>query len=425
VPTDEYRLEHLPTGQRLITEKLDHLRSVCMGFWIPAGSRDEPATLAGTTHFIEHLLFKGSQKYTAEQIAQVFDSLGGELNASTSREYVVVYGRFLDDQLHTALDVMADMLITPTFSDLDREREVVLEEIAMVEDSPQDLIHDVLAEVVLDGHPLAHPILGTRDSITGASEEDIRAYHGRRFRFDDMVVAAAGKVDHDVLRGLLLERPGGGQGFEEKRAPLAPPVRPRRHFVDKDTEQMHVCLGGVGLARDDERRFQLSVLDSLFGGSLSSRLFQEIREKRGLVYSVYSFSTLYQETGLSGLYFGCRPDRLAQVMEIVGHELVRLLEEPVPDDELRRAKEHLKGRLILGLESTSSRMTRAGKGVITETEILSLDQLAARIDAVASEEVALLAAEVYRPASLSVVGIGADQDAFTSAIADDCLANLT
>jgi predicted Zn-dependent peptidase len=425
VPTDEYRLEHLPTGQRLITEKLDHLRSVCMGFWIPAGSRDEPATLAGTTHFIEHLLFKGSQKYTAEQIAQVFDSLGGELNASTSREYVVVYGRFLDDQLHTALDVMADMLITPTFSDLDREREVVLEEIAMVEDSPQDLIHDVLAEVVLDGHPLAHPILGTRDSITGASEEDIRAYHGRRFRFDDMVVAAAGKVDHDVLRGLLLERPGGGQGFEEKRAPLAPPVRPRRHFVDKDTEQMHVCLGGVGLARDDERRFQLSVLDSLFGGSLSSRLFQEIREKRGLVYSVYSFSNLYQETGLSGLYFGCRPDRLAQVMEIVGHELVRLLEEPVPDDELRRAKEHLKGRLILGLESTSSRMTRAGKGVITETEILSLDQLAARIDAVASEEVALLAAEVYRPASLSVVGIGADQDAFTSAIADDCLANLT
>ncbi|OFV82281.1 MAG: hypothetical protein A2W26_08855 [Acidobacteria bacterium RBG_16_64_8] len=417
-------MEQLPTGQRLITEKLDHLRSVCMGFWIPAGSRDEPATLAGTTHFIEHLLFKGSQKYTAEEIAQIFDSLGGELNASTSREYVVVYGRFLDDQLHTGLDVMTDMLITPTFSDLDREREVVLEEIAMVEDSPQDLIHDVLAEVVLDGHPLAHPILGTRESISGAFEEDIRSYHARRFRFDDMVVAAAGNIDHDVLRGLLLERPGGGRRAQDDRAPLTPLPRPRRSFVSKDTEQMHVCLGGVGLARDDQRRFQLSVLDSLFGGSLSSRLFQEIREKRGLVYSVYSFSNLYQETGLSGLYFGCRPDRLAQVMEIIGRELIRLGREAVPEDELRRAKEHLKGRLILGLESTSSRMTRLGKGVITETEILSLDQLAARIDEVTSEEVVRLADEVYRPASLSVVGIGADENTFSAAVPKDCLAGL-
>jgi predicted Zn-dependent peptidase len=395
-----------------------------MGFWIPAGSRDEPATLAGTTHFIEHLLFKGSRRYSAEEIAQIFDSLGGELNASTSREYVVVYGRFLHDQLYTALDVMADMLITPTFSDLDREREVVLEEIAMVEDSPQDLIHDVLAEVVLDGHPLAHPILGTRESISGASEEDIRAYHGRRFRFDDMVVAAAGSIDHDALRRLLLERPGGGKRTQEDRAPRRPSVKPRRHFLGKETEQMHVCLGGVGLARDDERRFQLSVLDSLFGGSLSSRLFQEIREKRGLVYSVYSFSNLYQETGLSGLYFGCRPERLGQVMEIIGRELVRLAGELVPEEELRRAKEHLKGRMILGLESTSSRMTRLGKGVTTGTEILSQDELAARIDSVSSEEVLRLAAEVYRPGSLSVVGIGADEGAFSAAVPEDCLAGL-
>lgn len=187
---------------------------------------------------------------------------------------------------------------------------------------------------------------------------------------------------------------------------------------------MHVCLGGVGLARDDERRFQLSVLDSLFGGSLSSRLFQEIREKRGLVYSVYSFSNLYQETGLSGLYFGCRPERLGQVMEIIGRELVRLAGELVPEEELRRAKEHLKGRMILGLESTSSRMTRLGKGVTTGTEILSQDELAARIDSVSSEEVLRLAAEVYRPESLSVVGIGADEGAFSAAVPEDCLAGL-
>jgi predicted Zn-dependent peptidase len=424
VSADEYRLEHLPNGQRLVTEKLDHIRSVCLGFWIPAGSRDESGRLEGATHFLEHLLFKGSSKYSAEEIAQVFDTLGGELNASTSREYVVVYGRFLDDQIEVAMDVMADMLITPTFTDLDREREVILEEIAMVEDSPQDLIHDVLAEVVLDGHPLAHPILGTRQTIAEASEEEIRGYHGQRFQFSDMVVAAAGNVSHDRVRELLLERQPASNGAEPQRAVSQPRVSPQRHFVEKETEQMHVCLGGVGLARDDDRRYQVSVLDSLFGGSLSSRLFQEIREKRGLVYSVYSFSSLYQETGLTGLYFGCRPERLEAVMETVGRELARLVSEPVPADELQRAKEHLKGRMILGLESTSSRMTRLGKGVLTNTEILSLDELAARIEAVTAEQLLELAAELYQPGMLSVVGIGSDRSQFEGVVPADCLAGL-
>ncbi len=422
--TDEYRLEQIANGQRLITERLDHLRSICLGFWIPAGSRDEPAELEGASHFIEHLLFKGSSKYTAEEIAQIFDTLGGELNASTSREYVIVYGRFLDDQLPLALDVMTDMLLTPTFTDLDREREVVLEEIAMVEDSPQDLIHDVLAEVVLDGHPLAHPILGTRQTIAGASEEEIRKFHRRLFSFGDMVVAAAGNVDHDQVRELLLERQPVADGNNPQRAGEIPSVPARRHFVNKETEQMHVCFGGVGMARDDDRRFQLSVVDSLFGGSLSSRLFQEVREKRGLVYSVYSFSNLYKETGLTGLYFGCRPERLGAVVETVGRELVKLTKEPVPEEELQRAKEHLKGRMILGLESTSSRMTRLGKGVITGTEILSLDELAARVDSVTSEQVLELAGEMYRPDRLSVVGIGSDESAFTDVIPADCLAGL-
>ena len=422
--TDEFRLENIANGQRLVTERLEHLRSVCLGFWIPAGSRDEPHNLEGASHFIEHLLFKGSSKYTAEEIAQIFDTLGGELNASTSREYIVVYGRFLDDQLPVALDVMSDMLLTPTFTDLDREREVVLEEIAMVEDSPQDLIHDVLAEIVLDGHPLAHPILGTRDTISGATEEEIWGFHKQRFLFGDMVVAAAGNVDHDQLRQLLLERQPERSCNNPARQDAVPVCPPRRHFLTKETEQMHVCLGGIGMARDDERRFQLSVLDSLFGGSLSSRLFQEVREKRGLVYTVYSFSNMYKETGLSGLYFGCRPERLGTVMETVGRELVRLMREPVPEDELLRAKEHLKGRMILGLESTSSRMTRLGKGVMTGTEILSLDELAGRVDAVTSEQLLELAGEIYRPDRLSVVGIGADEDAFNQVVADDCLAAL-
>lgn len=422
--TDEYRLEQLANGQRLITEKLDHLRSICLGFWIPAGSRDEPAELYGASHFLEHLLFKGSSKYTAEEIAQVFDTLGGELNASTSREYVVVYGRFLDDQLPTAMDVMTDMLLTPTFTDLDQEREVILEEVAMVDDSPQDLIHDVLAEVVLDGHPLAHPILGTRDSIAGASETRLRAFHRELFGYNHMVVAAAGNVDHDQVRELLLNREAAAGRRSPKRSRVAPEPRPSRHFVAKETEQMHVCYGGVGLARNDPRRFQLSVLDSLFGGSLSSRLFQEVREKRGLVYSVYSFANLYEETGLVGLYFGCRPERLGTAVEIIGRELKRLVTERVPEDELQRAKEHLKGRMILGLESTSSRMSRLGKGVITDTEILSLDELAARIEAVTSEQVLELAAEFFRPDSLSIVGIGAEEDTFANAVPAPGMASI-
>ncbi len=422
--TDEYRLERLANGQRLITERLDHLRSICLGFWIPAGSRDEPAGLYGASHFIEHLLFKGSSKYTAEEIAQVFDTLGGELNASTSREYVVVYGRFLDDQLPVAMDVITDMLLTPTFSDFDQEREVILEEIAMVEDSPQDLIHDVLAEVVLDGHPLAHPILGTRESIGGVSHDDIRAFHRRLFGFSNMVVAAAGNVEHDEVRRLLLQKQDRAVEEAAGRSPIITQAKPCRRFLGKETEQMHVCFGGVGLARNDERRFQLSVLDSLFGGSLSSRLFQEVREKRGLVYSVYSFANLYHETGLVGLYFGCRPERLATVVETVGRELKRLVEQPVPAEELQRAKEHLKGRMILGLESTSSRMNRLGKGVITDTEILSLDELAARVDAVTSEQIIELAGELFRPESLSVVGIGADEAVFTDVVPVDCLAGL-
>ena len=307
---------------------------------------------------------------------------------------------------------MTDMLLTPTFTDLDREREVVLEEIAMVEDSPQDLIHDVLAEVVLDGHPLAHPILGTRESIAEASEEEIRGVSPRallssatwwwRLPATSIMTscasccssgtACAGRLEPSAARPI----PNGGAAA---------------HFLSKETEQMHVCFGGVGMARDDDRRFQLSVLDSLFGGSLSSRLFQEVREKRGLVYSVYSFSSLYTETGLTGLYFGCRPERLDAVMETVGRELVRLVTEPVPEDELQRAKEHLKGRMILGLESTSSRMTRLGKGVLTETEILSVDELAERIEAVTSEEVLELAAEVYRPAGCLWWASAADESA--------------
>jgi predicted Zn-dependent peptidase len=348
----------------------------------------------------------------------VFDTLGGELNAATSKEYVVVYGRFVDEQLPTAMDVLVDMLLTPTFADLDNEREVILEEIAMYEDSPQDLIHDLLTDTIFGDHALGHPVLGSREALTNVTEEQIRGYHSRHFGFSDMVVAAAGNVDHDRLRELLLADHPEKLGVGVERVRQDPDVRPRRAFLCKETEQMHVCLGGRGLPRNDSRRFVLSVLDSLLGGSLSSRLFQEVREKRGLVYSIYSFSSMYRETGMVGVYFGCRPDRLAQVTETVEAELGRVSTEPVPAEELQRAKEHLKGRLILGLESTHSRMNRLGKGLLTDSEILGMDELTRRVDAVDAERVLELAAELFDPAELSVAGIGTQEDVFNQAFSN-------
>lgn len=392
------------------------MRSLCLGFWIPAGSRNEDDLHAGVTHFIEHLLFKGSSRYSAEQIAQEFDAMGGELNAATTREYVVVYGRFLPRHLERALDVLIDMLLAPTFADLERERQVVLEEIAMYEDAPQDLVHDLFAQTVFGSHPLAHPVLGTTSSVSEMPEERIREYHHRYFALSDMVVAAAGDVDHDTLRELLLSKHQvpNGHGVVVGESPVT--FEARTAFLCKDTEQVHVCMGGPGLARNDERRYVLSVLDSVFGGSLSSRLFQEVREKRGLVYSIFSFCSLYRETGLSGVYFGCRPERLAEVVDTVRNEMERLKKEPVGEEELARAREHLKGRVILGLESTSSRMTRLGKGVVTDTEILSLDETAARIDAVTAEQVQQLACELFRMDCISYAGIGADESVFRAAI---------
>jgi len=389
------------------------------------GSRDETGSLTGTTHFIEHLLFKGSSRYSAERIAQVFDTLGGELNAATSKEYVVVYGKFVDEQLPAAMDVLVDMLLTPTFCDLDNEREVVLEEIAMYEDAPQDLIHDQLMETVFGGHSLGHPVLGTRKSMSEVTADQVKAYHSRHFRFSDMVVAAAGNVDHEGIRALLLDGHPKEDGNNLVREQVHPELTPRRSFLQKETEQMHVCLGGRGLPRGDPRRFVLSVLDSLLGGSLSSRLFQEVREKRGLVYSIYSFTSMYCETGLVGVYFGCRPDRLAQVTETVDAELGRVAREPVPADELERAKQHLKGRMLLGLESTNSRMTRLGKAVLMGTEILSLDEMTRRVEAVTAEQVLELASELFDPAGLSVAGIGTEERFFEEAFASGTLGSST
>jgi predicted Zn-dependent peptidase len=415
----KHELTELATGERVISERIPGVRSIALGFWIGAGSRDEPDARAGVSHFIEHMLFKGSSRYTAQAIAEIFDELGGELNAATSRETTVLYARVPDVRLETALDVMSDMVYRPTFNDVDSEREVVLEEIAMVEDTPHDLVHDIAAEAVFGRHPLGRPVIGRAEVISSVSRRALSAYHGRAYLGERLVLAAAGNVRHEHLVDLLEQR----RNSVSSHAGLPPrkPVRrlfdPALRFQRKDTEQYHVCLSGRGIRRVDERRFAAAVLDAIVGGSASSRLFQEIREKRGMAYSVYSYSSQYSDSGQVGLYVGTREENLASCLEIAVVELADLAAGNVRAEELTRAKENVKGRLLLSLESTSNRMTRLGKATITETPLLPIEEIVRRIDAVGSDDVSELAGELLAPERLSAAGIGPDEARFRDAVA--------
>jgi predicted Zn-dependent peptidase len=402
----------------VVTERISGVRSVSLGFWIGAGSRDEPEARAGVSHFLEHLLFRGSSRYSALEIAEIFDTLGGELNAATSRETTVVYARVADAHLETALDVMADMVYSPSFADVDLEREVVLEEIAMVDDTPHDLVHDLASEAVFGGHPLGRPVIGRAEVISSVSRRALGSYHARAYAGDRVVVAAAGSVSHEQLVALLRERiPERATTNGLRRRALRRYPAPTVRFLEKETEQYHVCLAGPGIARHDERRFAAAILDAIVGGSASSRLFQEIREKRGLAYSVYSYGSQYAETGQVGLYVGTREEHLRESLEIVAGCLSALAAGEISPGELARAKENLEGRLLLSLESTSNRMTRLGQAVVTGVPILEIPELVRRTRAVTVEQVAELAAELLDPARLSAAGIGPHADAFSDAVA--------
>ena len=413
----EHELSTLPTGERLITERVTSVRSVALGFWIGTGSRDETEARAGVSHFIEHLLFKGTSTHSAQEIAEIFDGLGGELNAATSRETTVLYARVPDERLERALDVMVGMVYDPAFADVDSEREVVLEEIAMVDDNPQDLVHDVVAEAVFGGHPLGRPVIGRAEVISSVSRRALAAYHRAAYVSGNIVVAAAGNLEHERVAALLRDRlPGAHAPARRARKPFTRVPAPGYRFQRKATEQYHVCLGAPGVSRRDERRFAASLLDAILGGSASSRLFQEIREKRGMAYSVYSFASQYSDSGQIGLYVGTREDNLAECFEIVARELADVAAGGVRAGELERAKENLKGRILLSLESTSSRMSRLGKSLVTDTELLALDELVARVEAVTADEVSGLAAELLRLDGLSAAGIGPSESRFRRAI---------
>jgi predicted Zn-dependent peptidase len=412
-----YELSTLPTGERFISEHVPNVRSVSLGFWVGTGSRDETESRAGVSHFIEHLLFKGTGTHSAQEIAEIFDGLGGELNAATSRETTLIYARVPDDRLEDALDVIVGMVYDPAFAEIDSEREVVLEEIAMVDDNPQDLVHDVVAEAVFGGHPIGRPVIGRAEVIGSISKRALETYHRTAYAYDNIAIAAAGNIEHERLAELLAARvPKTEAPARRTRKPFGRVPAPGYRFQRKATEQYHVCLGAPGISRRDDRRFAASLLDSILGGSASSRLFQEIREKRGMAYSVYSFASQYSDAGQVGLYVGTREENLVECFEIVARELADVSAGNVRPGELERSKENLKGRMLLAMESTSNRMSRLGKSLITDTELLSLDDIVARVDAVTADDVAALAGELLRLDRLSAAGIGPSEARFRAAI---------
>ena len=422
----EVRRTVLPGGLRVITESVPGVRSVAFGMWVGVGSRDEVPSLAGSSHFLEHLLFKGTKKRSAMDIAAVMDAVGGEMNAFTAKEYTCYYARVLDVDLPLAVDVISDMVTSSliTREDFESERGVILEEIAMHDDAPDDIVHDSFAQTLFGDHPLGRPVLGTVDSISKVSRDAVHRYWRKRYSPERIVVAAAGNVDHaTVVRHVRRALAGTGLLGGEARPEAPRGGRARLAMGDavsvlrRPTEQVNLVLGTLGLPRDDERRYALGVLNNAFGGGMSSRLFQEVREKRGLVYSVYSYHSQYAEAGLFGIYAGCTPKNVDAVLAICREQLDEVAARGITDAELARGKGQLKGSLVLGLEDTGSRMTRLGKGELMHGEYVSVDEIIARVDAVTPDDIRAVASEVLTgDLGLAVIGPFDDKD-FSAAVA--------
>ncbi len=406
----------LPDGLRILTEAIPAMRSVSFGVWVGVGSRDEAPQLSGASHFLEHLLFKGTNKRSAMDISSAIEAVGGETNAYTAKEYTCYYARVLDADLPLAIDVICDAVADSLLleSDVETERGVILEEIAMHADEPADEVHDLHAAALFGDHGLGRLISGTSDTITAMTRKQIHSFYRRRYTSPNIVVSAAGNLDHATVvkqvRKAFAESPFASFPAAAS-APMRSPhakvaLRPPTTVVrSDDTEQAHLVLGGWSPGRHDERRFALGVLNNVFGGGMSSRLFQEVREKRGLAYSVYSYVSHFAETGTFGVYAGCAPAKAAEVLDIIRAELATVAAQGISAEELRRGKGMLKGGLVLGLEDTGSRMSRLGKGELLHGELLTMDELLERVDAVTLDDVAAIATEVLGgPMTLAAVG---------------------
>jgi predicted Zn-dependent peptidase len=405
----------LDSGVTIVTERMAEVRSVSVGFWFDVGSRDEPDPLAGTSHFLEHLLFKGTPTRSAKDIADAFDAVGGDVNAFTGKEYTCYYARVLDDDMSMGMDVLSDMvrnsLLEP--DEFESERKVILEEIAMHEDAPDELVHDLFFRSMWSGHPLGRPVLGYNETIGAVARDQVQAYWQDRYSGPNLVVAAAGSVDHADLVGRVAALFDSGMGHKTLRS--GPPPQPRLG-VDvhkRPTEQAHIVFGTEGLPRADEDRHALAVLDTVLGGGMSSRLFQEIREKRGLAYSVYSYRSLFADTGSLVVYAGTTPQNAETVIDIIRDEIAAITHEGITEAELMRAKGHVKGSLVLSGEDPGSRMNRLGRQQLTTGEILSIDELIAKFDALNMDDIRRVGERVLGTGRFRVTVVGPfDEDAF-------------
>lgn len=415
----------LPGGLRVITEAMPTVRSAAFGIWVGVGSRDEVPSVAGSSHYLEHLLFKGTKRRDALAISAALDAVGGEMNAFTAKEFTCYYARVLDSDLPIAVDVICDMVTSSLIrsADVESERGVILEEIAMHDDDPGDVVHDAFAEAVYGDTPLGRPVLGTVESISSLSRTAINGYYRRRYSPANMVVSVAGNIDHaKVVR--LVKKAFAGFLTDTSLVPAAPRVGGQTpdylagiKVVRRPTEQAHLVLGMPAMNRSDERRFALGVLNSALGGGMSSRLFQEVREKRGLAYSVYSYTSQYADAGTFGVYAGCQPAKADEVLAICRDELASVAKSGITAEELARGKGQMAGSLVLGLEDTGSRMSRLGKSELVHGELLSVDDILARVGAVTLDDVREVAAEVLEaPPALAVIGPFDDHD-FTAAVA--------
>ena len=408
----------LPSGATIVTEAMAEVRSVSIGLWFDVGSRDEAEEIAGTSHFLEHLLFKGTPSRSAKDIADAFDAVGGDVNAFTGKEYTCYYARVLDDDLRMAFDVLSDMVISSSLDsqELESERNVILEEIAMHEDAPDELVHDLFYRAMWDGHPLGRPVLGFNETVGAVSRDQLEGYWRERYSAPNLVVAAAGNLDHDKLVELVTERfSNGAEGRKTLRAGIAPRPTKGVNVHRRPTEQAHIVMGTQGLHRSHDDRYVLAALDTVLGGGMSSRLFQEVREKRGLAYAVYSYSSMFADTGTFAVYAGTTPQNAHTVMDIITTELASAAANGITPQELERAKGHLRGALVLSSEDPGSRMNRLGRQQLGLGEIMSLDELIARFEALEIEDLKRVAEEILGAGSPRITVVGPfDEDAFGS-----------
>jgi predicted Zn-dependent peptidase len=412
----------LPSGLKIITETVPTVRSAAVGYWVATGSRDEEIPEAGAAHFLEHLLFKGTPTRTAMEISSSLEAVGGDMNAFTTQEYTCFHAKVLDRDMKLVIDTLSDMLTSSnvTNEDVDQERNVVLEEISMHEDEPNELAYDNWSQTLLGDQPIGRPIIGTRKSITEMTRTQVYGFFKKYYSPERTIISIAGNIDHDVAVKMIVDSlkgtdwdKSGVKPLEPRTSKPLPTVGSGIKIVKKDTEQAHIVWGVPGLDRHDEKRYIIAVLSAAVGGGMSSRLFQEIREKRGLVYTVYSFAHHYTGTGIFGVYAGTTKEKVNEVVEIIKKELADVAANGITEEELERGKGALRGGLVLGLEETNARMTRIAKGELLYGEYMSLDDTLSKIDAVSIEDIKALAAQLFtQKALLCVVGSFNDQDQF-------------